>query len=114
MRLFVLALMVLVFAVGGHAQDGDAPEGDAENGQRVFNDRGCYQCHGYAAHAGPGSRLAPNPIPFGALSRYVRAPSGQMPPYTVSVLSDAELADIYAFLESIPEPPAVDSIPALN
>ena len=63
---------------------------------------------------GPGSRLAPDPIPFSAFARYVRAPAGQMPPYTGKVLSDTELADIHAFLESIPQPPAVDSIPALR
>ena len=117
MRLLILALMVWVFAVGASAQAeqvADTPEGNPEAGRRVFNDRGCYQCHGYEAHAGPGSRLAPNPIPFTAFSRYVRAPRGQMPPYTSTVLSDIELANIYAFLKSIPEPPPVESIPALN
>jgi len=37
-----------------------------------------------------------------------------MPPYTVKVVSDKELADIYAFLQSISQPPAVKSIPLLN
>ena len=117
MRLLILALMVWMLAVGASAQPeqvADTPDGNPESGRRVFNDRGCYQCHGYEAHAGPGRRLAPNPIPFAALSRYVRAPTGQMPPYTNSVLSDTELADIYAFLKSIPAPPPVESIPALN
>ena len=116
MRAFMLLLLIAVGGVGAHGQvtTGDTPDGDAENGRQVFADRGCYQCHGYEAHAGPGSRLAPDPIPFSAFARYVRAPAGQMPPYTGKVLSDTELADIYAFLESIPQPPAVDSIPALR
>ena len=29
-------------------------------------------------------------------------------------LSDGDLADIYAYLQSIPKPPAVNSIPLLN
>jgi ubiquinol-cytochrome c reductase cytochrome c subunit len=45
---------------------------------------------------------------------YVRAPQGQMPPYTSKVLSDTELADIYAFLKSLPLPPDPKSIPVLN
>jgi hypothetical protein len=37
-----------------------------------------------------------------------------MPPYTEKVLPDKELADIYAFLKSLPRPPAATSIPLLN
>jgi mono/diheme cytochrome c family protein len=37
-----------------------------------------------------------------------------MPPYTKKVVSDRELADIYAYLQSIPQPPAAKSIPILN
>ena len=36
-----------------------------------------------------------------------------MPPYTDKVLSNQELADIYAFLQARPRPPAVDTIPQL-
>jgi hypothetical protein len=45
---------------------------------------------------------------------YVRQPAGQMPPYTSRVVSDQDLADIWAFLRSLPQPPAVKSIPALQ
>jgi hypothetical protein len=37
-----------------------------------------------------------------------------MPPFTAKVTSDADLADIYAFLQSLPHPPKADSIPALK
>ena len=37
-----------------------------------------------------------------------------MPPYTSKVVSDSEMADIYAFLQSLPQPPAVKDIPLLN
>ena len=67
---------------------------------------GCYQCHGYEAQgsSSTGPRLGPRPIAFAAFSRYVRQPTGQMPPYTAKVVSDAELANIYAFVRSRPEP----------
>jgi mono/diheme cytochrome c family protein len=94
------------------AQDA-APKGDVENGKKLYSSYGCYQCHGYAAQGGAGARLAPRPIPFATFSRYVRRPTGQMPPYTAKVVSDQELADIYAFLVTIPAPPAANSIPIL-
>ena len=35
-------------------------------------------------------------------------------PYTKRVVTDQELADIYAYLQSIPQPPPAKSIPILN
>ena len=90
-----------------------APKGDVEIGKKLYSSYGCYQCHGYAAQGGAGTRLAPRPIAFATFSRYVRRPTGQMPPYTAKVVSDQELADIYAFLVTIPAPPAANSIPIL-
>src|SRR5213083_2759581 len=84
-----------------------APAGNAQNGKKIFSSYGCYQCHGYEAQGGAGPRLAPRPIAFAALSKYVRRPTGEMPPYTAKVVSDKELADIYAFLLSVPPPPPV-------
>jgi cytochrome c1 len=37
-----------------------------------------------------------------------------MPPYTEKVVTDQELADIYAFLKSLPEPSKAKDIPLLN
>jgi len=91
-----------------------ALNGNAQNGKKIFSSYGCYQCHGYEAQGGTGPRLAPRPIAFAALSKYVRRPTGEMPPYTTKVVSDKELADIYAFLLSVPPPPPVSSIPLLN
>ena len=90
-----------------------APSGNAENGKKIYSSYGCYQCHGYAAQGGAGARLGPRPIAFATFSRYVRRPTGQMPPYTAKVVSDQELADIYAFLLTIPPPPAANTIPIL-
>lgn len=94
---------------------GPAPAGNAQNGKRIYVSYGCYQCHGYETQGGgAGPRLAPRPIAFAAFSRYVRQPTDQMPPYTIKVVSDRELADIYAFLQSVPQPPPAKSIPLLN
>ena len=93
----------------------DELKGSADNGRKLFAAYGCYECHGrQGAGAGTGPRIGPPAITLAAVLRYVRAPSGQMPPYTAKVVSDQGLADIYAFLKSFPAPPPAKDIPLLN
>ena len=121
----VMALAIALFfgparvRVADAAQESkpsDAPAGNAENGKRLFNKDGCYQCHGREGQGSvmTGPRIAPDPVPFDVLTRYVRKPTGEMPPYTAKVVSDQELADIYAFLQSRPHPPTAKAIPLLK
>ena len=104
-----LVAFVIVAAVSAQTpspQPNAAPAGNAETGKTLFVSYGCYQCHGYEAQGSnaTGPRLGPRPIAFAAFSRYVRQPSGQMPPYTSKVVSDADLTNIYAFISSRPAP----------
>ena len=94
----------------------DAPKGDAVKGRKLFASYGCYQCHGYEAQgaAATGPRLAPRPIAFAIFAQYTRTPAGDMPPYTAKVVTDQDLADIYAFLLTIPQPPPIESVPILK
>jgi mono/diheme cytochrome c family protein len=110
----LLLVGMLGFLFQAQPPDSAAPAGNAENGKKVYAQYGCYQCHGYAAQGGVGPRLAPRPLAFAAFSKYVRQPTGEMPPYTVKVLSDSQLSDVYSFLRSVPQPPSVDSIPLLK
>lgn len=87
----------------------DAAGANAPRGRELFMRVGCYECHGTVGQGAPatGPRLAPNPLPQAAFSALVRHPSNVMPAYSERILSDAELADIYAYLKSIaPSPPA--------
>ena len=89
--------------------------GDAAKGKKLFTADGCYECHDYeGVGAGTGPRIGPPPISLPSFLRYIRAPSGNMPPYTAKVISDQDLADVYAYLKSLPPPPAASSIPLLN
>jgi ubiquinol-cytochrome c reductase cytochrome c subunit len=118
-RLIVVGIVAMmpVVAVRGAAQS-PAPAaqpraGDVEKGRTLFVASGCYQCHNYEGQGGTaGARLAPNPIPYRAFVAYVRAPRGDMPPYTAKVMSDQDLADVYAYLRARPRPPA--NIPLLR
>lgn len=90
------------------------PTGRVEAGAQLYRNTGCFQCHANEAQGGAqGPRLGPDPISFPRFAWYVRHPSGGMPPYTESVMSDQDLADIYAFVEGRPQPPDVSDIPLL-
>jgi mono/diheme cytochrome c family protein len=96
-------------------QQQNVPQGNAANGRKLFVSFGCYQCHGYEAQGGSaGPRLAPRPIAYAQLVKYVRHPTGEMPPFTEKIVKDSELTDIYAFLRAQPAPPDVDKIPLLK
>ncbi|HXX71452.1 MAG TPA: cytochrome c [Candidatus Acidoferrum sp.] len=90
-------------------------KGNAENGKKLFLAYGCYECHGLqGAGAAIAPRIGPPALSLAGVLRYVRAPTGQMPPYTAKVVSDQDLADIYSFLKTFPPPLPARSIPLLN
>ena len=93
-----------------------APRGNAENGRMLFAKFGCYECHGREAQGSTatGPRLGPNPIAYNRFIAYIRKPAGEMPPYTAKVVTEQQAADIYAFLQSLPRPPAAETIPILK
>ena len=89
--------------------------GNADNGKRLYVHNGCYECHGYAGQGGAaGTHLAALPLSAQAVIGYVRRPAGQMPPYTVKVMSDNELTDVWAFLKTLPVPKPAKDIPLLS
>jgi mono/diheme cytochrome c family protein len=93
----------------------EASNKNVENGKRIYIKYGCYQCHGYEGQGGnAGSRLGPDTIPLEIFISYTRKPTGEMPPYTDKVVSDRELADMLAFLQSRPHPPVAKTIPLLK
>jgi mono/diheme cytochrome c family protein len=116
MILFFCGALVSVMDAAQDSKPSEAPAGNAENGKRIFNKIGCYQCHGREGQGSSmtGPRIAPNPVPFEVLTSYVRKPGGEMPPYTAKVVSDQELADIYAFLQSRPHPLPAKANPLLK
>ncbi len=92
-----------------------APAGNPETGKTLFDDVGCYACHGFEGQGGvTGPRIAPRTLPLVAFIRFVRRPTNQMPLYTDRVVSDEDLGHIHAYLESRPTPQPVESIPLLR
>ena len=96
----------------------DAPQGDAANGKRIYLADGCFTCHGRSgqggAYTGPAPVLAHTALPFDGFRGELRNPANDMPAYSEAVLSDKDIADIYAFVESLPGPRSPKNIPILN
>jgi mono/diheme cytochrome c family protein len=88
---------------------------NTENGKRLWVKDNCYSCHGFDGHGGAGAKLAPKPIAAAAFIAFVRHPSASsMPTFSPKVVPDADLRDMWAYLNSIPAPPSVKDIPLLN
>ena len=106
-----LRVFVVAFALGSTVAAQNTGD-DSDHGRQLFMRFGCYQCHGRVAQgSSAGPRLAPAPMALASFARYVRQPRGEMPPYTAKVVTDQELADLHAFLRSVPRPPAVAALP---
>jgi mono/diheme cytochrome c family protein len=94
-----------------------APAGNAKNGKQIFEAQGCFKCHGsegqgrsQTAKESAVPQIAPTRLALPAFLRFVRSPAGQMPPYSAQQVSDSDLADLYAFLQSLA--PAKLELPA--
>jgi mono/diheme cytochrome c family protein len=88
-------------------------QGNAQNGKDLYLRYSCYACHGYAGHGGAGPRLVPMRAALAGFTSIVRNPP-TMPPYTAKVLTDAHLADIWAYIKTLPPSPSAKDIPLLN
>jgi mono/diheme cytochrome c family protein len=115
-----LAAVGLMAMLGGAlpARSQDlAPPGDAGAGNRVYLADGCFECHGRVgqggAYLGPAPVLARTELPLDAFKQQLREPSNNMPAYAAAVLTDAEAADIYAYLRSLPGRPEAKDLPAI-
>ena len=120
---FVAGLLLLVpaartqNAVPQGEKSEAVPAGNAETGKKIFTKAGCYECHGregQGAAQASGPRIGPSQRFIRPFIKYVRQPTGQMPPYTSAVISDQELTDIYAYLQSRPMTTPSKDIPLLN
>lgn len=104
----ILFAAVCGSAVVVAAQAQEAPRGDAANGKRLYLANYCYTCHGRVgqggAYNGPAPALAKTAMPYEGLVGQTRNPSNDMPGYSAQVLPDQALADIYAYLQSLPGP----------
>jgi mono/diheme cytochrome c family protein len=101
---------------GARAQD--APSGDAANGKRLYLTDGCFTCHGRSGQGGayntPAPILAKTALPFDGFKGQIRNPVNDMPAFSDALLSDKDIADIFAFVQSLPGRGSAKDIAILN
>jgi mono/diheme cytochrome c family protein len=111
------AALTVGLALPARAQDAP-PAGDAAAGKKIYLSTGCFYCHGSSgqggAYNGTAPILAKTALPFMAFKFQLRTPSSEMPAYVESVMPDQQVADMYAFLQSLPGRREVKDIPILN
>jgi mono/diheme cytochrome c family protein len=110
------AIAVCSAVVSVRAQD--APKGDAAKGKQIYLADGCFLCHGRVGQGGgyngPVPALARTELPFEPFKLQLRQPADDMPAYSTAVISDEQIADIYAFVQSLPGRRDPKSIAILN
>jgi|SRR5579862_1519074 len=96
----------------------DAPRGDVANGKRLYLADGCFTCHGRSGQGGayntPAPILAHTAVPFDGFKGQIRNPINDMPAFPAAILSDKDIADIYAFVETLAGPRSPKDFPILN
>ena len=115
MKRLVFGIIALVAVMGLLVVSAVAQQGDAKRGQKMFVDYSCYACHGFSGQNGPGKRLVPMKMATVVFTAYVRSPgTNQMPSYSAKVLSDQQLADIWAYIKTLPDSPDAKDIPLVQ
>ncbi len=115
MKKLVFGFLAPVAAMGLLVVSAFAQQGDAKRGEKMFKDYSCYACHGFSGQNGPGKRLVPMKMATVAFTAYVRSPgSNQMPSYSAKVLSDQQMADIWAYIKTLPDSPDAKDIPLVQ
>lgn len=112
-RLFAATLSLSLLLVA--PTSGQSSEPPAATGKALYDQFGCYACHGYVGAGGAmsGPALAGRGFDTKYVFDYVRAPKGVMPLYRKSVLSDAQLSRISEFVVRLPGARPAASVPEL-
>ena len=109
-----LAGCVWVAASLAAQQPGQAPVGDAARGEPLFADIfNCYACHGFDAQSGERRLVPLNYTQDGFITFVQSSPLPNMPAYPDA--SPQQLADIYAYIRTIPpDAPPLGEVPLLR
>jgi mono/diheme cytochrome c family protein len=109
------AAAAALVAVALSAQQASQPVvGDAARGKPLFADTfNCYACHGFDAQSGERRLVPMNYTQEGFITFVQSSPLPNMPAFPDA--SAQQLADIYAYIRTIPaDAPAVSDVPLLR
>ena len=106
----VFSLAVIGFFLSLSVSWAQELEGDVESGRKLYSAYSCYACHGYT---GETARVRLNPLLFTLpdFIHFLLDPPSQpgrfgtgfrMPAYASPDVSEQDLADVYAYIRSLP------------
>jgi len=98
MRIAFLALFVVACI-----QAADFPVGDPMAGKAAWSERRCRRCHGEMGEGGFGPDLAGRTLTYTQFKLALRKPWGIMPTFSETYTSDQTIADMQAYLMSLPK-----------
>ncbi len=81
--------------------------GDAGRGQELFFANGCNVCHGDVGQGGIGPTIAGTGFSLAQVMGQYRSPRGVMPAFDAGRVPDADVGDIYAWLQTLPLPDSI-------
>jgi mono/diheme cytochrome c family protein len=112
--LLTAAAAALVAAALSAQQSTPPVVGDAARGKTLFADTfNCYACHGFDAQSGERRLVPMNYTQDGFITFVQSSPLPNMPAFPDA--SAQQLADIYAYIRTIPaDAPAVSDVPLLR
>lgn len=118
MKISRAPLALAVVAAGLFSGSAAFAAGDAVKGKAAFIKHGCWQCHAFVGQgsilSSGGKVIVHTELPLDAFKGFVRGTNRSMPPFSEKLVSDADLDDIYAYLESLPKPADPKSIKLLD
>ncbi|MEW6232151.1 MAG: c-type cytochrome [Chloroflexota bacterium] len=105
-RLFLVSVLLPPLVISGMALAHDKTEG-----QKAFDSK-CASCHGPAGSGGVGPALNTPGYEADEIRTAIRQGRGGMPAFPVTAISDAELDEVVAYIQSLAVPPAAPPLPA--
>jgi mono/diheme cytochrome c family protein len=98
--IIVILSLALAACGGSSSSSSTAPTGDATAGKTAYASLPCAGCHGENAEGGVGPKLAGMQESWDRFQSTVRNGREEMPKFGTDVVSDQQLADVYAWLTS--------------
>jgi mono/diheme cytochrome c family protein len=102
-------------------QAGKMSAGNAQKGKQIFETLGCNKCHGSEGEGVSGRgqsggvpRIASTSLALPAFIQLVQKPKGVMPPFGSDRATESDLADVYAFLETLKPAAKQETTAAVN
>ncbi len=112
-KLYIVALIysaVMMFTWAYAAEKNDPKpitDSMATAGMQVFHSVGCSDCHGGHAQGNIGPKLAGLSVSEAQFEQIIRTGKGMVSSYSPSQISDEQIAEVYAYLQSLKHPTTV-------